>query len=280
MRRPTVVTALLVVLIAVTGGLAFALAGGTGLQGRLPIATQAGAQTTQVPKGPYFAVSVQVLAPAATGLNVTFGVAPGGNSTVGAAFTSGSKSPSSLAQLGQPVSGVRFEVVGLPKVFRGEVLSNILITNTTGTGEIPVLEGNYSVVGSGPYVNFRGTLSFKSNTVTYLILRVTPAYGAVASLSVVNQDTLVGAEPTALVYAGVRGAVSFADTSTGLRGFIAPGFAPQDFMNVNMTVVGTYGSPAGTIVVLRPQGEDQVLPSYGLSLLQYAMSSEVKYFAV
>ncbi|MDG6991567.1 MAG: hypothetical protein JRM99_09175 [Nitrososphaerota archaeon] len=279
MRRPTVVTALLVVLIAVTGSLAFALAGGTGLQGRLPIATQAAAQTTQTSAGPYFAVSVQMSTLATAGENVTISVTSGGNSTFGVAATSGPKSPSPLTLL-TPVSGVRFEVVGLPKVFRGKVLSNILITNTTGTGEIPVLEGNYSVVGSGPYVSFRGTLSFKPNTVTYLTLKVTPAYGAVASLSVVNQDTLVGAEPTALVYAGVGGGVSFADTSAELRGFTVPGFALQDYMNVNMTVVGTYGSPGGTIVVLRPQGEDQVLPSYGLSLLQYAMSSEVKYFAV
>ena len=274
MRRPTVVTALLVVLLAATGGLAFALAGGTGLQGRLPIATQAAAQTTQTPKGPYFEVSVMISA-AGEG-NATTGTRVGINPST----PNGSGSPIFIAQPSTPVGGVRFEVIGLPKVFHGKFLSNILITNSTGTGEISVLEGNYSVVGSGPYVSFKGYLSFKPNTVTYLTLKVVPASGTVTSLAVVNQDTLVGTEPTATVYAKVGGAANFSDSSTELRGYTGPGGNLQDFLNVNMTVIGAYGSPGGTTVVLKPQGEYPVLPSFDLSLLQYATSAEVSYFPV
>jgi hypothetical protein len=273
MRRPAVVTALLVALLVVTGGLALALAGGAAQQGRLPIATQAAAQTTQASKGPYFAVSVVLSAPGA------------GNGTAGVQVNISANPPepgfsTRSAQSATPVGGVRFEVIGLPKVFHGKFLSNILITNSTGTGEISVLEGNYSVVGSGPYVNYKGYLSFKPNTVTSLTIKVVPAFGTVASLMVVNQDTLVGTEPTATVYAGVSGGANFSDFSTELRGYTAPGGASQDFMNVNMTVVGTYGTPGMTMVVLKPQGEYPALPSFDLSLLQYATSAEVSYLPV
>lgn len=265
LERPFVTAALVAILVVMSAGLGEVLVGGGGLQGHNPVG-QASTQSNQSnAKGPFFLVR--------TSIN-------------GGIFTS--SGPPNLAPGFQPIQGVRFVIQGLPTFFRGRLQSNQVTTNSSGMGEIAVPPGNFTVVGAGTDISYRGFVDFKDGTVTVLDVVVSPARGTVASVAVVNQDTLDGVEQTGTIFVGVPGNVTYVPgvvsellgesiVTAGGPGVGELGVIP---LGVNVTVIGTYPYPDGTMVVLRPFGTFHDLLPNGLSLIQYRLNSTVSYIAV
>ena len=146
-------------------------------------------------------------------------------------------------------------------------------------GEIPVPAGNFSVTARGPDFGFGEYLPFRQGEITSLTLEVIPVVGRVLSLTVHNQDTLSGVEPTGTIYAEVAGSVAYAvQTPTKLVGYLEEPVASQ--ISLAVTVVGYYGSPQGTLVILRPASPYSSIPSSGITLLQYRTNATVSFIGI
>lgn len=194
-----------------------------------------------------------------------------------------------------PMAGLRFNVVGLQSraIEHGGVpqLNYAVITNSSGIGEQSVPIGNFTVHAYNGILNFTASLRFSSRATTYLNLSVVPVYGTVSSIAILNQDTLSGVEPTAVLYAVVSGNSHFESSSiTEVKGsFGAPltTSGPQFYatfeltleLTINATIIGSYSTPQGTLVVLRPSGYYPTLPTTNIVLFQYRTDSSVSYGA-
>jgi hypothetical protein len=259
-RNPVITATLLLVLLVMAGALGLVLGGGAGLQGAGPGGLgRASTVAVQTSTGPIFLVKAE---------------------SVVASFSSAGSGITARSVLA-PLAGVRFDIRGVQSpsaALRGPLLSYYVITNSTGMGELQVPRGNFTVAASGENFALTEILSFRANTITFLNLKVLPTYGNVTSISVSNQDTLVGVEPTGTIFADIAGRVSFTpDITSQLVGY--PAGTSRTITSVDLTVVGSYDSPQGTLVVLKPLQPYPALPSNGLVLLQYKTNSTVRYIA-
>lgn len=255
-----VTAALMVVLVALTAGLGLVLAGGGGLGGQFS-GGGAKSQTTQAPvvNASYFEVKAQI--------------------------EEANTNPGLPTSVLQPIPAARFVVLGLPRFFQGRPLLNQITTNSTGVGELVLPPGNYSVVGTGPNIDYNGSLRFEQETITLLSVTVVPARGAVDSVAVVNQDTIEGVEQTGTIFVVVPSTVSYttdAFAQLAWNNIVVQGQAPVLGIlqfQAAVRVAGSYSSPVGTTVVLTPLEPLSSIPTYGLTLLQYRLNSTVSYSA-
>jgi hypothetical protein len=186
-----------------------------------------------------------------------------------------------------PLSGLTVVVAGLQPIGtarRGLPYNNQLITNASGIGEGVVPGGNFTIRTTGSDFNFSRMIGFRQGMITFLNLTVIPFEGNVSAIFVLNQDTLAGIQPTATIYATVKGDPMLATlTYTELVGF-GPGLVhrvtvPARMLTIDLTVLGTYHSPEGTVVALKPRTAYSVMPSSDLSLIQFRSNSTVTYVA-
>jgi hypothetical protein len=286
MARNGATIGLILALLLTTAGLGLILGGGAGIgNDSLKGPPQASSAATKPLLGPILLVKAET-AVSTESLTVTGGsiITVSGNS--GPSGSSFNIIPQSTVKNQsvtlEPLAGVEFAVQGLQSfsgALRGPVLSYSVTTNSSGMGEISVPPGNFSVTAVGPNFSFGESLPFKQNQITSLTLEVTPTFGDVLSVYVQNQDTISGVEPTGTIYAEVAGNLSYAmHTPTQLVGYSQGPTVTQTSLGV--TVTGYYPSPEGTLVVLRPSGPYSVLPSSGISLVQYRTNSTVKFIAI
>jgi hypothetical protein len=184
-----------------------------------------------------------------------------------------------------PLQGLAVVIAGLEPfgtARRGLPYNNQLVTNSSGIGEGGVPAGNYTIRTVGSDSNFSTTVGFREGMITILTLTVTPLAGNVSTLLLINQDTLSGVQPTADLYATVKGNFGLsASTFTELLG-LGPTpsrrpSAPSPLLTIDLTVLGTYPSPEGTVVAMRPQAAYSFLPKSGLTLIQFRTNSTVNY---
>jgi hypothetical protein len=287
MARNTATIGLILALLLTTAGLGLVLGGGAGIgNDSLKGPPQASSVAVNPLLGPILLVKAETVAStgnfAVTG-NSTFFTVSGNTGPNGSNFTITPQTTSAnKSQTLEPLAGVDFAVQGLQSfsgALRGPVLSYSVVTNSSGMGEISVPPGNFSVTARGPNFSFGELLPFKQNQITSLTLEVTPTFGDVVSVYVQNPDTISGVEPTGTIYAEVAGNVSYAlQTPTQLVGDEQGPIVSQTSLDV--TVLGYYRSPQGTLVVLRPSGPYSALPFSGISLVQYKTNSTVKLIAI
>jgi hypothetical protein len=286
MARNGATIGLILALLLTTAGLGLILGGGAGIgNDSLKGPPQASAAAAKPLLGPILLVKAET-AVSTQSLTVTGGSAitvSGNSGPNGSNFNIIPQSTVTNQSVTlEPLAGVEFAVQGLQSfsgALRGPVLSYSVTTNSSGMGEISVPPGNFSVTAVGPNFSFGESLPFKQNQITSLTLEVTPTFGDVQSIYVQNQDTISGVEPTGTIYAEVAGNLSYAmHTPTQLVGYSQGPTVTQTSLGV--TVTGYYRSPEGTLVVLRPSGPYSVLPSSGISLVQYRTNSTVKFIAI
>jgi len=186
-----------------------------------------------------------------------------------------------------PLSGVTVTIAGLLSVGtarRGIPYNNQLVTNSSGIGEGVEPHGNFTIHAKGSNFNFSTSLGFAQGKITYLNLTVIPFAGNVSSITLINQDTLSGIQPTAMVYATVEGNPVFEDSSLAELLALGPSqshrtSAPPPLLTIDLTILGTYPSPEGMVIAMKPQTAYSFLPSSGLTLIQFRAYSKVTYIA-
>ena len=205
---------------------------------------------------------------------------PGGQLT----FTS---SPGSNDSRREPMTNLLFTLtatdVALSRL--GRPLTYYAITNSSGASSIAVTAGNYSIEAATPEFNFTSPISFSGNATTELVIVVAPQLTRLTALTVVNPDQSYGLQPGGLLYAEVQGSFNYDRYSlyqvVGLGQATVPGNASYSVISIkpleiNATVVGYYGSPGGTTVVLSPSGPYGELPTTSLGILEYVANSTVR----
>ena len=209
---------------------------------------------------------------------------PGGELT----FTS---SPGSNDSRREPMTNLLFTLtateVALSRL--GRPLTYYAFTNASGLGTIAVAAGNYSIEAATSQFNLTRPVSFRGNLTTELVLVVTPVLTDVVSLTVVNPDQAFALQPGGLVYAEVPGAFNYDRYSlyqiigqsqwvlTQSGGTSGITVVSLQVIRINATVVGFYGSPGGTTVVLSPSGSFGAIPAGAVRMLQYVANSTVRF---
>jgi len=184
-----------------------------------------------------------------------------------------------------PLSGVTVAIAGLLSVGiarRGIPYNNQLVTNSSGIGEGVEPRGNFTIHVRASNFNFSTPLGFAQGRITYLNLTVVPFSGNVSSITLMNQDTLSGIQPTAMVYATVEGNPVFENSSLAELLALGPSqshrpSAPPPLLTIDLTILGTYPSPEGMVIAMKPQSAYSFLPSTGLTLIQFRANSKVSY---
>ena len=190
-----------------------------------------------------------------------------------------------------PIMGLKFTLtatdVGRSRL--GRPLTYYAFTNASGLGTIAVAAGNYSIEAATSQFNLTRPVSFRGNLTTELVLVVTPVLTDVVSLTVVNPDQAFALQPGGLIYAEVPGAFNYDRYSlyqiigqsqwvlTQSGGTSGITVVSLQVIRINATVVGFYGSPGGTTVVLSPSGSFGAIPAGAVRMLQYVANSTVRF---